>query len=386
VRPRHAFVDEQKYETPTPAKGDDMNHALKACVLVIGAGLGLGERALAQPCFVCSDDTQNTAVGTFALGSPTEYENNLGSGNTATGYAALASNTSHTAPNGSYNTANGSWALHANTTGYNNTALGYNALLKNTTGLGNASQGVFALQNNTSGDRNSALGNQALLGNTTGSYNLGLGFAAGLNITTGSNNIDIGGPAGSASESNTIRIGLTSASGAQPAHSATYVAGIYNTSLQSGSLPVYVDSAGQLSVGTSSERFKTGIVPMSVGTKKLQQLRPVSFFLKSDPKGAVQYGLIAEEVDKIYPELVVRDDTGKIQGIRYDELAPILLNEVQLQLTEVATLKQQVEQQQQKLTEVEQLKQQVAELKQANESMLAAMAKLLAKDERVAMR
>jgi hypothetical protein len=88
-----------------------------------------------------------------------------------------------------------------------------------------------------------------------------------------------------------------------------------------------VTSSGQLGVLASSERYKTAITPMGENTKKLEQLRPVSFHLKTDPKGAVQYGLIAEEVDKVYPELVIRDDTGKIQGVRYDELAPMLLNE-----------------------------------------------------------
>jgi Chaperone of endosialidase len=92
-----------------------------------------------------------------------------------------------------------------------------------------------------------------------------------------------------------------------------------------------VNAAGRLSVGTSSERYKTGIVTMDDQMTKLQQLRPVTFHLKTEPLGTLQYGLIAEEVAKIYPELVVRDPEGRIQGVRYDELAPMLLNEVQKQ-------------------------------------------------------
>ena len=132
---------------------------------------------------------------------------------------------------------------------------------------------------------------------------------------------------------------------------------------------VYVTSSGQLGVLASSERYKTAIVPMGENTNKLQQLRPVSFHLKTDPNGALQYGLIAEEVAKVYPELVIRDAAGKIQGVRYDELAPMLLNEVQ--------------QQQDQLRDI---KRQVAELKQINEAMQAAISKLQGKDERVAMR
>jgi Chaperone of endosialidase len=118
-------------------------------------------------------------------------------------------------------------------------------------------------------------------------------------------------------------------------------------------LPVYVNAAGRLSVGNSSERYKTAILPMGNDTEKLRQLRPVTFHLRTDPNGAAQYGLIAEEVAKVYPELAL-----------------MLLNEMQKQ--------------QQKLAEVEQLKQTVAELK--HQSMQAAMSKLLSGETRVAMR
>ena len=133
---------------------------------------------------------------------------------------------------------------------------------------------------------------------------------------------------------------------------------------------------GQLGVLASSERYKTSVTSMSSESEKLQQLRPVTFHLKTDPQGALQYGLIAEEVDKVYPDLVVRDEAGTIQGVRYDELAPILLNEVQQQRQELnAEVKQRRD-----------MQLQLEELKEQNQSILAAMAKLQAPDQRVAMR
>jgi trimeric autotransporter adhesin len=207
--------------------------------------------------------------------------------------------------------------------------------------------GYSALWWNTTGSGNSAFGQEALF-HTTGSNNIGLGNDAGFNATTGSNNIEIGSM-GLATDSGSIRIGTEKGQG------ATYIAGIA-TSQITGSA-VYVSSSGQLGVLASSERYKTAIIPMGSSTDKLQRLRPVTFHLKTDPKGAVQYGLIAEEVVKVYPELVIRDEEGKIQGVRYDELAPMLLNEVQ-------QLKARVERQDAQLQEVRQLKQQLAELRQ----------------------
>ena len=145
------------------------------------------------------------------------------------------------------------------------------------------------------------------------------------------------------------------------------MAGISNSKITGSA--VYVTSSGQLGVLASSERYKTAIAPMGGNTEKLQQLRPVTFHLKSDPGGAVQYGLIAEEVDKVYPELVIRDDRGVIQGVRYDELAPMLLNEMQ-----------------QENVQLHEVQAQLAALKQSNDVLQAAMRQMLDKDRRVAMR
>jgi Chaperone of endosialidase len=264
-----------------------------------------------------STGDQNTAAGYLAL-----YANSTGSENTATGMQALYSNTA-----GGDNTAAGYNALYSNTTGEYNTASGETALYANTTGKLNTAFGVNALHNTTTGDYNTASGVDALYSNTTGSFNISAGYRAGFNLTSGSNNIDIGN-VGVAGDIGKIRIGTTST------QRAAFIAGIYGTSV-SGSA-VMVSSSGQLGVAVSSERYKTGIVPMGSNTAKLTQLRPVTFHLKSDPNGTLQYGLIAEEVAQVYPELVVRDENGRIDGVRYDELAPMLLNEVQREQHDVA--------------------------------------------------
>ena len=177
--------------------------------------------------------------------------------------------------------------------------------------------------------------------------------------STGSNNVDIGST-GSAGENGVIRIG-------GPLQTAVYIAGIASTQL-TGS-PVYVGANGQLGVLASSERYKTEIASMGPSTQKLHELRPVSFHLKSDPRGTVQYGLIAEEVAKVFPELVIRDDAGTIQGVRYDELAPMLLSELQNQAVEISELRQQV-----------------AELNNLKLEMRAALVALNSKDQLIARR
>lgn len=305
--------------------------------------------------------SNNTGIGVSAL-----FSFSTGSNNTASGLNALYSDTT-----GSENTASGVFALQGNTTGISNTASGFNALYTNTTGANNTADGVGALQRNTTGWGNTASGLGALDYNTTGAVNIGLGYQAGSYLTTGSYNIDIGN-LGIAGENGTIRIGSSNH------QSRAFIAGIANTKLTGSA--VYVTSSGQLGVLASSERYKTAIEPIGVNTDKLQQLRPVSFHLKTDPNGAVQYGLIAEEVDKVYPELVIRDDAGKIQGLRYDELAPMLLNEMQYERKEM-TKKLDVQS-----AEIRSLKQQVAELNNLKQELHAALRQMQSKDELVAQR
>jgi len=324
---------------------------------------GLGAETL----YSNTSGSNNSASGYQAL-----YNNKTGSYNSATGANALSANTS-----GAGNSADGASALSANTTGYNNTAAGYQSLSANTTGYDNAAAGAHALgfnttgsknavsgyvalYKNTTGDGNTGSGEEALYNNSTGNYNIAVGQLAGSNLTTGSYNIDIGNP-GVAGEAGTIRIGSAN-------ETKTFVAGISASTVTGAA--VYVTSSGQLGVLASSERFKTDIRSMGEASDALAQLRPVSFKLKNDTTGTTQYGLIAEEVAKVYPELVIRDAAGEISGLRYEELAPMLLNEVQKQAAEIEALKQQA--------------QAVGDLRQQLAQVQAALLKLQGTDSLVA--
>jgi hypothetical protein len=269
---------------------------------------------------------RNTAIGTNSMARNLSGNGNSGFGesalrlNTTGDYnSACGANSLYTNSEGSNNTANGYQALYANTTGSSNTASGHHSLQANTTGYHGTAVGAQALFSNTTGVNNTALGLGAMYSNTTGSNNVSLGVNAGYNLSTGHDDIDIANR-GVSGESGTIRIG-------GPAQTATYIAGILSSHV-TGS-PVYISSTGQLGVLASSERYKTEISGMGGRSAELQRLRPVTFHLKNDPQGALQYGLIAEEVNAVDPNLVIRNERGTIEGVRYDELAPLLLNEVQ---------------------------------------------------------
>jgi hypothetical protein len=251
----------------------------------------------------------NTAIGVVALSN-----NTTGSSNTALGVKALVSNT--TASN---NTATGFSALQENTTGRTNTANGFEALLNNTIGNNNTAAGTSALRNNATGNSNTADGFNALFNNTTGKRNIAFGFSAGSNLTTGDNNIDIGNE-GVADESATIRIGL--------GQTRTFIAGIRGrTTGNANAIPVLIDSAGQLGTVSSSRRFKKEIKPMDKSSEAILALKPVTFHYKSDATGTPQFGLIAEEVAKVNPDLAVRDENGEIYTVRYEAVNAMLLNE-----------------------------------------------------------
>jgi endosialidase-like protein len=253
----------------------------------------------------------NTADGLDAL-----FANTTGSSNTATGLGALQNNTT---ANG--NTADGLDALFANTTGSNNTATGLGALQNNTTGNGNAADGFNALYHNITGGFNTAYGIAALNSNTTGASNIALSVGAGQNLTTGNNNIDIGNP-GVAGESNKIRVGTA---GTQ---TATFIAGIRGSAVPSG-VGVIVGTNGQLGTVISSERFKEAIKPMGKASEAILALKPVTFRYrhKLDPEGIPQFGLVAEQVEKVNSDLVARDRQGKVVTVRYEAVNAMLLNE-----------------------------------------------------------
>ena len=296
----------------------------------------------------------NTANGWQALMNNTTINSVSGIRNTAVGYAALANNTI-----GDRNTATGRAALPNNTTGFRNTADGQDALFNNLTGDSNTATGDFALFSNTTGVANTGIGRNALL-NSTGGQNTALGFEAGQNLTTGSNNIDIGN-AGVATESNTIRIG------AQGTQTKTFMAGINGAGVTG--VAVKVNAAGQLGTAPSSERFKDAIKPMDKASEAILALKPVTFHYKKelDPEGTPQFGLVAEQVEKVNPALVARDDKGKVYTVRYEAVNAMLLNEflkehreVQDQKATITQLKSTVAQQQTEVRALSQLKSTVA--------------------------
>jgi Chaperone of endosialidase len=250
----------------------------------------------------------NTADGAFAL-----FSNTTGSNITAIGSYALESNTADE------NTAVGSGALASNTTGTQNTAFGINALTSNTTaganGNGaNTAFGAFALSASTTGGANTAIG-YAALAQGNGGANTAIGDLAGFNIT-GNGNIDIGfHEAGVAGENNTTRIGNIGATAQDT--------GIYVT----------LDGVGGTKLGyvntSSSRRFKQDIKPMGAASEGLFALKPVNFRYKPDfdPNQSERFGLIAEDVEKVNPALVARDDKGNLTTVRYEAVNAMLLNE-----------------------------------------------------------
>jgi hypothetical protein len=281
----------------------------------------------------------NTAEGANALQSLT-----TGNFNTALGNGALFNDTT-----GFQNAATGAGALFSNNSGFHNTADGIAALFSNTTGNHNTADGDLALARNTDGNFNTGSGAHALVSNTHGNLNIALGFFAGQNLTTGSNNIDISN-GGVAAESNIIRIGnevaFTDLEGEMhPAHTKTFIAGISGTTIPSG-VGVVVDTNGQLGIAaTSSQRFKDLIKPMDKASEAILALKPVTFHYKKDidPKGIPQFGLVAEEVEKVNPALVTRDTKGEVYTVRYDAVNAMLLNEFLKEHQKVQELEKQVE-------------------------------------------
>jgi hypothetical protein len=242
----------------------------------------------------------NTAEGSSALFSLTS-----GTFNTAVGFLSLGSNT-----DSSFNTAIGAGALLANTAD-SNTAIGAGALFSNTIGEQSVANGAFALFSNTTGTSNTAIGYAALNENTTGNFNVALGNSAGL-LASGSNNVYIGtGMMGVPGESN-----------------ACYIASIFGQTSIAG-VPVLINSDNKLGTTISSKRFKEDIKPMDKASEVLLALEPVTFRYKSeiDPHGISQFGLVAEDVEKVNPDLVVRDKKGKPYTVRYDQVNAMLLNE-----------------------------------------------------------
>ena len=262
---------------------------------------------------------QNTATGAFALnknglgddntatGFQAMLESGTGSRNTATGQSALQ----HNGTLGNDNTATGASALFRNTHGFSNTASGASSLFNNTTGSRNMAAGFQALHRNTTGERNTAIGDGSLSNNTTGSFNVSLGAGAGSGVITANDVICIGRAVNGVNVSGTCFIGN--------------IRGV--TTQNANALPVVIDGAGQLGTVASSERFKKDIAIMGQASEGILSLRPVTFHYKTDGENTPQFGLIAEEVAKVNPNLVVRDKNGEIYTVRYEAVNAMLLNE-----------------------------------------------------------
>jgi hypothetical protein len=260
--------------------------------------------------------TYNTALGWASLGfnvtgnyntgvGAATLLNNTASENTATGAGALLSNTT-----GTSNAAAGAFALFTNTEGSFNTAIGEQALSNNTTGVGNTGIGATALNSNTTGSFNTASGTQALHNNTTGGSNIALGYLAGNGVTTADNVIAIG-----------------TSSGANVSNSC-FIRNIRGVATAvANAIPVLIDSNGQLGTASSSRRFKKEIKPMDQTSEAILALKPVTFHYKSDNTNRPEFGLIAEQVAEVNPDLVVRDENGEIYTVRYDAVNAMLLNE-----------------------------------------------------------
>jgi hypothetical protein len=327
----------------------------------------LGYHAL----FIDATSSSNTAVGSTALAGNTSgrentalgrsalFSNTTGNGNVAIGFSSLVNNTA-----GSYNIAVGNASLNNHTSGNLNVALGHFAMRDDSDGDDNVAVGYTAMIANISGNRNTAVGNYALQSNTTGEANICIGIFAGRDLTTGSNNIDIGN-VGKASESKTIRIGN------KTTQRNTYIAGVDGVTV-AGGVGVIIDTDGHLGTVTSSERYKEQIKPMDKSSEAILSLKPVTFRYKKrlDPKGIHQFGLVAEQVEKVNPDLVARDDQGKPYTVRYEAVNAMLLNEFLKEHRGVQELKTTVAQQRAQIEALmEAVKAQTAQIQKVSDQL-----------------
>lgn len=313
------YSDASNNVAATPLPWPHLNPSLA------GANAAFGDRALEAN----TSGGSNSAFGFAALLSNIE-----GGGNSAFGQGTLKVVTS-----GDNNSAFGSETL-GSTIGDNNSAFGSEALSHDTAGNANSALGAYALQENTTGSGNVAVGQHAIWQNTTGSENVAIGPGAGAPLVTGSNNVYLASDnVGTAAESNTIRIGSPAT------QSAAFLAGVSGTNL--GAQPqVVVNGEGRLGVNASSRRFKTDIRPLKSELDRLMELRPISFrYRHGDVRGPnpVQYGLLAEQVAKIYPNLVARGGDGRPYTVLYQELPALLLGQVQRQQRQIAQLRERLD-------------------------------------------
>jgi Chaperone of endosialidase len=346
--------------SPPPDGGYPNFNTAEGDGALFGLTTGAGNTALGyQALFNNAAGAANTATGTLALhanttgglgntanGSHALFKNTTGDENVAVGAGALQFSTT-----ASFNTGIGTDALEFNTTGNENTATGFDALVHNTTGGRNTAMGSGALFGNTTGERNTAIGFKSLENNTTGSFNVALGAGAGSGVITADDVICIGRAVAGANVGGTCFIGN--------------IRGV--TTQNANALPVLIDGAGQLGTASSSQRFKHDIKPMGKASEGILALEPVTFHYKSDSANIPQFGLIAEEVEKVNPDLVVRDENGEIYTVRYEAVNAMLLNEFLKEHREVVELKSTVAEQRKGMEAMAaQLKEQAAQIQKVS--------------------
>jgi hypothetical protein len=311
---------------------------------------GIGNAAVGwSSLFSNTDGSFNTALGAGTLLSNVgDQSTERGGFNTAIGAVALLLNTT-----GSYNTATGFAVLENNTTGIGHTAAGYEALYNNQTGSFNTAFGVNALHDNTSGEANSAVGSQALY-QSTGSDNTAIGSAAGYNLVTGDGNVYIG----------------DNVEGENGVSNSTYIRNVYDSITTARQ--VYVDANNKIGTLASTRRVKDDIESMAKASETILALRPVTFRYKKeiDRYRTPQFGLVAEEVAEINPNLVTRDREGKPETVRYDAVNAMLLNEFLKEHRKVQELEAKAARQQEQIEALTAGLQKVsAELATANPSL-----------------
>jgi hypothetical protein len=350
----------------------------RGLVLIALALACLALSPLARAAVVGPPQDANTADGFNALRS-----NTTGDNNTAMGAFAMQFNTE-----GFFDTAIGGFALNSNTTGVANTAVGVHALINNIDGSENVAVGLNALRDNTTGDDNTAVGRAALRSNNgsenvafgaaalfsaTGDHNTAIGDGAADEITSGSGNVCVGGETGTGITvgNNIIAIGefvsgVSSAFG--EVDNSCYIGNIFGQSADPATITtVGIDADGKLGTVVSSRRFKKEIKPMDQISEAVLALKPVTFHYKIDKKGTPQFGLVAEEVAEINPDLVVRDKNGEILTVRYEAVNAMLLNEFLKEHKKVQNLEATVAQQQKGMEVLTaQLKEQAAQIQKVN--------------------
>ena len=359
----------QGQATPDPGSVDPFNtadgdHALFSNTTGV-ANAAFGWYAL----FANTEGSNNTAVGTAALDLNNGNNNtavgtaalllNTGGDNTAVGVAALETNST-----GNFNTASGAFALFSNTTGNNNTANGFQALFSNDVGFGNAAIGDSSLTSNSSGANNAAMGSQALTANDTGNFNTAVGVRALEDNVIGSDNTAIGWDAGrdvdgggnicigSGAYGFPGQDGIIQIGGEFSGHNACYIDGIYGQAWGTADMAVRIGNDGKLGTVVSSRRFKHDIKQMDKASEAILALKPVTFHYSRDANNTPSFGLIAEDVAEVNPDLVIRDKEGKPYSVHYEDVNVMLLNEflkehrtVQEQGATITQLKSMVEKQ-----------------------------------------